>query len=872
MTRRSINPKRAIGKQAVADTLSILVKHVNQARAQGQLPAQCYPSVIAGLINDPPAWLIAAQAESGAAIKAQAQAAREHNERLARQAEAAKLAERQAEQQAEQQARPLTANQLAQSCSLSQRQASDLAIYLRSLRADNTLTQGDLAQVQALDEVARAELFALASEQAPAAREKVRRQKQERQTARRQAQLDRQNAGAQAREQRRALEERELARRQRQTSLREQYQIESTRSDPGKVRVLAAAALLGLSSAQVRGLVKKHHLRAETRRVSGPYGQMDQMTLDLDQLINAYTSAPEWLQAARRRAGAAAQREANEYRQHEEAPSWRLTPEARQSRQQQTDQAQWEIVAEAQRRISINLPSRRRDPETVTFHLGPTNSGKTHQALQALAANGSGVYAAPLRLLAREAHTRLSEQLGPDQVGLITGEERVNQTAAIICATAEMAPTSGQLLVLDEVQWAADPQRGSAWSRLLAGGEYRHIHIAGAPDAWPLVNQAFPEAELVVHQRLSPLSYIGRTRLSQLTPGTALVAFSRKAVLGLATKLRAQGRSVAVLYGAMPVQARQAELDRFATGQADILCTTDVIGHGINVPNLQCVCFAETDKYDGQQRRSLAAWEIAQIAGRAGRFGLTDNGHVQVLAKQAFFSPNSQLVEQALPATVKLHTDPDLFGHRRVERGILRPRLGDLHCDRPADLALYLGVWQQLARQRLHSSWLRIDNCADLISWHQQLPERALERLDIETVWQMLNIPADPDRHSQLVSDLTNCLLADNQRRSPITRRVNDDGARLGLEAAEERAAELSIIRWFAYAFPDRCPVTPEQAAEGEAVIAERVSSLIVAKLAHNDIGRCQRCGKACPPWFSQCDHCHQAQRSYYDNWDNHGW
>src|SRR5207248_7832081 len=140
--------------------------------------------------------------------------------------------------------------------------------------------------------------------------------------------------------------------------------------------------------------------------------------------------------------------------------------------------------------------------ETVIAHLGPTNSGKTHDALRFLvesmagsvggaadarpeirAASGGprrGIYAAPLRMLAQEAHRRLSAELGEDRVGLVTGEERVNPGAPIVCCTAEMAPMHGETLVLDEVQWAEDEERGSAWTRLMLGGEYRHIRLLGA--------------------------------------------------------------------------------------------------------------------------------------------------------------------------------------------------------------------------------------------------------------------------------------------------------------------------------------------------------------------------------------------------------
>jgi len=110
----------------------------------------------------------------------------------------------------------------------------------------------------------------------------------------------------------------------------------------------------------------------------------------------------------------------------------------------------------------VSLPSRQTPPDRIVAHLGPTNSGKTHAALQELAEKRSGVYAGPLRMLAQEAHRRLGGWIGAEHVGLVTGEERINDGAPVICSTVEMAPQRGELLVLDEVQWADDTERGSA--------------------------------------------------------------------------------------------------------------------------------------------------------------------------------------------------------------------------------------------------------------------------------------------------------------------------------------------------------------------------------------------------------------------------
>ena len=136
----------------------------------------------------------------------------------------------------------------------------------------------------------------------------------------------------------------------------------------------------------------------------------------------------------------------------------RRPPRGRQKRPSRSERARRpaQAVRQAERNVTITLPSREVPPERVVAHLGPTNSGKTHAALDELVANGVGVYAGPLRMLAQEAHRRLGQRIGEERVGLVTGEERVNEGAPIICCTVEMAPQAGELLVLDEIQWADD--------------------------------------------------------------------------------------------------------------------------------------------------------------------------------------------------------------------------------------------------------------------------------------------------------------------------------------------------------------------------------------------------------------------------------
>ena len=517
----------------------------------------------------------------------------------------------------------------------------------------------------------------------------------------------------------------------------------------------------------------------------------------------------------------------------------------------------------AEDRIEIRLPERRTPPETVVAHLGPTNSGKTHDALAYLAEHGAGVYAGPLRMLAQEAHRRLSVTLGDDRVGLVTGEERVNEHAPVLCCTVEMAPGSGEVLVLDEVQWADDEERGAAWTQLLLAGAYRHVRLLGALDALPLVQNAFPEAEIRLFERKLPLEFVGARQLRSLTPGTVAVAFSRKAVLALAGEInRLHPDRVAVLYGAMPLASRREEIDRFLGGAADVCVATDVLGHGVNLP-CETLLFAETTKFDGEARRDLLPWELAQIAGRAGRFGLVERGHVGVLVGLPWASADPELVESALEPHVALPEGHR--GYRVVDEARIGPRLGDLGIDDPRDLDAALAAWHRVAtRQWAHESWLAVESLQPLRG-RLAVVERHLRgrgrRLGLEETWQLVNAPIDPDG-AELLGVLALAVSGDRTQRPLLqflldTSRLRD--ASLG--EAEEAGRVAAILRWFALQYPGVGGVTIERAAALEQAAAERVVRRLAVEVRDGTIGRCRSCGRTCPPWFPLCDRCARSGR-----------
>jgi ATP-dependent RNA helicase SUPV3L1/SUV3 len=537
--------------------------------------------------------------------------------------------------------------------------------------------------------------------------------------------------------------------------------------------------------------------------------------------------------------------------------------------------------------LTVRLPDRRTEPESVIAHLGPTNSGKTHDALrflveQAVAGSGGGaaatarpedrragfggrgqgVYAAPLRMLAQEAHRRLAAELGVDRVGLVTGEERVNPEASIVCCTAEMAPLRGETLVLDEVQWAEDEERGSAWTRLLLGGEYRHILLLGAVEALPLVGHAFPGAEIRFFERKAPLDWAGKRGIVGLGPGTVVVAFSRRAVIGLAGELNQlhPGR-VACLYGAMPLASRREEIDRFLEGRAEVCAATDVLGHGVNLP-CETLLFAETTKFDGKERRDLLPWEIAQIAGRAGRYGFHERGHVGVLTGVPWADPDPELVRDALVPHVELPGGH--HGYRVVDTGRLRPQLSDLNVERVDELEPALHAWRHAAlRFWSVDGWLTVESIQPLLARLDAVRDalrHSRRRLELADVWRLMQAPIDEDG-LPLLGTLASALAGDGPQRTVIGWIL--DPQRLeaaGLEEAEQAAREASILRWFALQYPGVSGVTMDRAAALEEAAARRVVRELRAEIDDPTIGRCRACGSRTAPWATLCDRCFMAR------------
>ncbi len=261
-------------------------------------------------------------------------------------------------------------------------------------------------------------------------------------------------------------------------------------------------------------------------------------------------------------------------------------------------------------------------PPRVTAVLGPTNTGKTHLAIERMLGHQSGMIGLPLRLLAREIYDRVAAQAGVNQVALITGEEkRVPPRPRYFVCTVEAMPLDRPVafLAVDEIQLASDDERGHVFTnRLLHARGLDETMFLGAETIRPLLRKLVPGISFIKRPRFSTLSHVGTAKLTRLPPRSAVVAFSAADVYSLAEALRRQRGGAAVVMGALSPRTRNAQVALYQAGEVDYLVATDAIGMGLNM-DVDHVAFAALRKFDGRGPRDLRPAELAQIAGRAGR-------------------------------------------------------------------------------------------------------------------------------------------------------------------------------------------------------------------------------------------------------------
>jgi ATP-dependent RNA helicase SUPV3L1/SUV3 len=562
---------------------------------------------------------------------------------------------------------------------------------------------------------------------------------------------------------------------------------------------------------------------------------------------------------------------------------------------------------EIKNNVRVNVRDRNEYPQKAIIFAGPTNSGKTYHGLEELFRDYEAnpdqvhVYCGPLRLLAFEVYNKMADRYGKENVGFITGEEAINPEAKLLATTAEMAPSEGHSILIDEAHWLAEPSRGHIWSRILISAKYDNFYILTAAEAIDVIQVLVEDAwfsEIRTFERKTPIEYKGTMDITKAPAKTAIVCFSRKSVYAVARHLEQAGRKVGVLYGALPLQARKRQIQAYIDGKYDIMVTTDVIGHGINLP-IDNVIFAQTEKFDGKEVRELYIWEAAQIAGRAGRFGLSNGGSVYMAGGLPWFSKEKGIVrDAALAAGGKLKTD--LF----IENALLAPRLGDLGLDldggtaEASKILPSLYQWQIEADEILSDRVLTPSDLAVLIEnmstalrsiggalapWNEKriltIDERAgNKQIDMLELWQLASGPYDPSLFT--ISQIANWLTIPHRKDSnklalffedrvekwsTMVSKISPKEASAQIEHLEEAIRVNAELKMGMIMFGEEKEgemylgvLSLARLLQAEASINDGIIKILTMGIKNSSIGSCVKCGKPTAPWYKECDECHQ--------------
>jgi len=396
-----------------------------------------------------------------------------------------------------------------------------------------------------------------------------------------------------------------------------------------------------------------------------------------------------------------------------------------------------------------------REPARLIAVLGPTNTGKTHLAVERMLGHASGMIGLPLRLLAREIYDRIVKARGVNAVALITGEEKIVPPRAhyFVC-TVEAMPLNREVefLAIDEIQLVADPERGHLFTeRLLHARGVFETMLLGAQTMAPLIRRLLPDAEIVTRERFSSLSHTGQRKLSRLPRRSAVVAFSADQVYAIAELIRRQRGGAAVVMGSLSPRTRNAQVALYQSGEVDFLVATDAIGMGLNI-DVDHVAFAGLDKFDGKRRRSLHAQEVGQIAGRAGRFR-TDG----TFGVTAGCDP---MDDELIEAVEKHAFDPVRFAHWRN---------GDL------DMTSLDSLMHALAAPPPRAGLKAADEALDeralrTLATDVAVRDRCADRSALFALWDACQTPdfrkTTPDEHIRLVRQFFD-QLSNGRRRVP---------------------------------------------------------------------------------------------------------
>ncbi len=386
----------------------------------------------------------------------------------------------------------------------------------------------------------------------------------------------------------------------------------------------------------------------------------------------------------------------------------------------------------------------------VTAVLGPTNTGKTHLAIERMLGHQSGMIGLPLRLLAREVYDKIVSRIGTHQVALITGEEKIKpDNPRFWVSTVEAMPRDVEtdFLAIDEIQLAADPERGHIFTdRLLHARGRSETLLLGAATMREAINDLIPGANFISRPRLSKLAYAGQKKITRLPKRSAIVAFSAAEVYAIAELIRRQLGGAAVVLGALSPRTRNAQVALYQSGDVDYLVATDAVGMGLNL-DVYHVAFSAVRKFDGQNHRNLTPGELGQIAGRAGRH--MNDGTFGVTA-------DVDPLEADLIERLETHTFDSVRTLQWRNRKLEFSTLSRLH-----ESLRQLPGEPRLQRARMADDVLALET----LSADQQIAEIADSRGAVEKLWDVVQIPdyrkISSQNHAELVATIYGYLMSD---------------------------------------------------------------------------------------------------------------
>ena len=476
------------------------------------------------------------------------------------------------------------------------------------------------------------------------------------------------------------------------------------------------------------------------------------------------------------------------------------------------------------------------------LHIGPTNSGKTFQALERLKGAKCGIYLGPLRLLALEVYEKMHDLGVPST--MLTGQECIeDENSRITAATVEMAELEKHydVAVIDEAQMMADGDRGHSWTRAILGLKADEIHVCASANALNvithLIDLCHDSFEIHRYERKTDLIFESRPFAfpEDIRTGDALIVFSKKSVLDVAGRLEEAGVECSVIYGSLPPEIRRRQMHLFTEGKTRVVVSTDAIGMGLNLP-VRRIVFLQCSKFDGTQQRLLTTSEIRQIAGRAGRFGIYDIGYVTASDEDAL---------EYLRATYNRH-DPELthvsLGFPQVLLDISEP------------LDEILKVWHaQVPIEPFEKE--NVDEALFLYEKARAVREKIPGFEDKRLLYKMISTPVDiKDRHVVgLWLDYCMDYMADITLEKPRLIR----GEKNALQKYETYYKQLDLYYQMSHRLGKN--IDERWIAKERAKTEDHIMRLLLKEKSLY-IKRCRYCGRTLPidSPFSCCERCFQ--------------